>query len=262
MNIEDIKIVPKWRKNKDELWNETFAGVENVVKPASKTSYLSFWKYTVAAAIAAMVILCSAAALYRTSEQAARGSHLAVTLPDGSKVKLNADSKLNYKPYLWFISRNVELEGEAFFEVKPGSRFAVKSAGNEVRVLGTNFNVFAREERYNVTCLTGKIEVTANHEKWILTPNMQVNLRDGELDVFEDIDATQYAGWTQNKFNFIGVPLADVIKEIERQYDIHISTTSKLDYLYTGNFSRDKQPEEVLEIIGKPFGITFSIIEQ
>jgi ferric-dicitrate binding protein FerR (iron transport regulator) len=69
----------------------------------------------------------------------------------------------------------------------------------------------------------------------------------------------QSVGWTQNKFSFIGVPLADVVKEVERQYDIHVSTTSELDYLYTGNFSKEKQPEEVLEIIGKPFGITFKI---
>jgi len=49
------------------------------------------------------------------------------------------------------------------------------------------------------------------------------------------------------------------VKEIERQYDIRIVTSSNLDYFYTGNFSKSTDPEEILQIIGKPFGITFSI---
>ena len=88
---------------------------------------------------------------YTVTEIAKRGSHLAVTLPDGSKVNLNADSRLTYKPYQWIISRNVELEGEAFFEVKQGKRFSVKSNQNKVNVLGTSFNIFSRPGNYRVT---------------------------------------------------------------------------------------------------------------
>jgi ferric-dicitrate binding protein FerR (iron transport regulator) len=221
--------------------------------------HLSFWKYAAAAVAVIIVTVSTFAYLYETTEQAVRGTHIAVVLPDGSKVNLNAESKLSYKPYWWFISRNVELKGEALFDVEKGSRFSVKSAGNEVRVLGTSFNVFARAEKYSVTCLTGKVEVKINNESLVLTPDMQVNLHEGKLNVLNDIDALQSVGWTQNKFSFIDVPLADVVKEVERQYDIHVSTTSELDYLYTGNFSKEKQPEEVLEIVGKPFGITFKI---
>lgn len=258
MKTEDIKITPQWSKSKDEIWNDVFSDLEET-KTLSGNKRLSFRKYAAAAVVTLIIATSAFAWLYETTEQAERGSHLAVNLPDGSKVNLNADSKLSYKPYWWFASRSVTLKGEAFFEVTPGSSFTVKSSGNEVRVLGTSFNVFARAEGYSVTCLTGKVEVKANNQKTTLTPNMQVRLREGKLDISDNIDGLQTIGWTQNKFSFIGVPLADVIKEIERQYDIRIAANAKLDYLYTGNFSKEKKPEEVLEIVGKPFGITFNI---
>jgi ferric-dicitrate binding protein FerR (iron transport regulator) len=258
MKTSAIKVTPKWSKSKDEIWDDVFSDLEET-ETTPKIKRLSLWKYAAAAVVTFIIASASFAWLYETTEQAVRGSHLAVTLPDGSKVNLNADSKLSYKPYWWFVSRNVALNGEAFFEVTPGSRFTVESDRNEVRVLGTSFNVFARSENYSVTCLTGKVEVRAYNEKITLTPNMQVNLRSGKLDISENIDGLQSIGWTQNKFSFIGVPLVDVVKEIERQYDIHIIANSELDYLYTGNFSKEKEPEEVLEIVGKPFGITFKI---
>lgn len=258
MKMENVKITPKWSKSKDEIWDEVFSDLEET-KTSPKVKRLSIWKYVAAAVVALIITASSFVYLYETTEQAVRGTHLIVALPDGSKVNLNADSKLSYKPYWWFASRNVQLKGEAFFEVNPGSQFTVQSLKNEVRVLGTSFNVFARVESYNVTCLTGKVEVRANNEIILLTPNMQANLRSGKLEVSDGIDALQSIGWTQNKFSFIGVPLVDVVKEIERQYDIHISTASELDYLYTGNFSKEKRPEEVLEIVGKAFDITFQI---
>lgn len=257
MKTENIKINPKWPKSKEKIWDEVFDKLEES-KNTPKIKSFSIMKYA-----AAIIILIVAGGLftflYQTTETTARGTHTTVFLPDGSNVKLNAESKISYKPYWWFIARNVELKGEAFFEVKPGSRFSVKSNKNEVNVLGTSFNVFARTEKYSVTCVTGKVEVKANNERRTLTPNMQLILRNGVLDVSENKETLQSIGWTQNKFSFIGVPLSDVIHEIERQYNINITTSSNLNYLYTGNFSKEKKPEEVLEIIGKPFGIIFKI---
>ena len=270
MKTENIKIAPKWSKSKEEIWNEISSDIEEQESSPTKkrkrslplfdserslSSHL-FSKY--AAAIAVIAII-SFACFYEKTEHAARGQHLAVTLPDNSEVYLNADSELSYKPYLWFISRNVKMKGEAFFDVKKGNRFTVKSFQNEVRVLGTSFNVFARNTKYNVTCLSGKVEVKANNKSFTLTPNMQLQLRNKTHDITENINISQSIEWMQNKFSFISVPLADVVEEIERQYDIHITTTSNLDYLYTGNSSKDKKPNEILEIIGKPFGIIFRI---
>jgi ferric-dicitrate binding protein FerR (iron transport regulator) len=258
MKTEDIKITPKWRKSKDEIWNEVFADLDDT-KARPKVIRLSFWKYAAAAVVAMMIAGTSFVYFYTVTETAVRGAHLSVTLPDGSTVNLNADSELTYKPFLWFASRNVKLKGEAYFEVISGSRFTVQSGKNQVKVLGTSFNVFARTEKYSVTCIEGKVEVTANGEQTILSPNMQVIVRNGKLEVTENIDAAQSIGWMQHKFIFVGVPLAEVVQEIERQYDVRITTTSKLDNIFSGNFSKTNDIEDVLEYIGKPFGITFSV---
>ena len=193
------------------------------------------------------------------TEIAKRGSHLAVTLPDGSKVNLNADSRLTYKPYQWIISRNVELEGEAFFEVKQGKRFSVKSNQNKVNVLGTSFNIFSRPGNYRVTCLTGKVKVTTHNETTTLAPDMQLTYHNGKLTIKENINAGQSIGWIEDKFVFEGVPLVEVINEIERQYDIRVKADIPPGHVYTGNFSRATKPDMILEIIGKPFEIKFSI---
>ncbi len=256
MKSKNVKITPKWSKSKETIWNDVFSNLEETTSPRVKR--FSFGQY--AAAIAVILIAVgSFSYLYETTEQVGRGSHLAIMLPDGSKVNLNAETKLKYKPYWWFISRDITLNGEAFFEVKPGSQFTVKSYQNEVQVLGTSFNIFARSNKYSVACITGKVKVISGKESVILTPNMKVSLNKENFNISNNIDISQSIGWTQNKFSFIGVPLKDVVEEIERQYNIQVSTPNKLDYLYTGNFSKEKEPEEVLEIVGKPFGITFRI---
>ena len=263
MKTKNIKIIPEWSRSKENIWNEISSDIEEQ-KSFPKRSSFHFWKdrlrlFGKYAAAVIVIATGSFAYFYEINEHSLRGQHLTVTLPDNSEVYLNAESELSYKPYFWFISRHVKMKGEAFFEVKQGSKFTVKSFQNEVRVLGTSFNIFARDKKYNVTCLTGKVEVKRNNKNFTLTPNMQLLARDKTYDISENINISQSIEWMQNKFSFISVPLADVVEEIERQYDIHITTTSNLDYLYTGNFSKDKKPNEILEIIGKPFGIIFRI---
>ncbi len=258
MKPENIKITPKWSKSKEDIWNETFADLEDA-RSSTKVRQISFWKYAAASVVAIILTGTITAYFYSVTKTAARGTHLAVTLPDGSQVNLNAESRLTYKPLWWIISRNVELDGEGYFEVKPGKRFSVESNQNEVNVLGTSFNVFSRPEKYCVTCLTGKVKVIAHNEAAILNPNMQIACHGGKMTVEENVNALQSTEWTKNKFVFVGVPLIDVIREIERQYDIRVTANAKLDHIYTGNFSKTEKPDKVLEIIGKPFGIKFSI---
>lgn len=257
MKPENIKITPKWSKNKEDIWNETFAALED--SGSSRINRIPFWKF--AAAVVILIVLTGTitARFYSVTETTARGTHLTVTLPDGSTVNLNAESKLTYRPYWWLVSRMVELNGEAYFEVTQGKRFSVISNQNEVKVLGTSFNVFARTEKYCVTCLTGKVEVTAANETVLLNPDMRLTYRGKKMTLEENIDATQSNEWTKDKFVFVGVPLVDVVREIERQYDIRVKANNSLDHFYTGNFSKTEKPDEILEIIGKPFGIKFSI---
>lgn len=259
MKTDNIKITPKWEKSKDEIWNEAFADLQETNKHLVEKKRIPLWRYIAASAAVIIFAVTSFAFLYTTTETVGRGSHLAFTLPDGSKVDLNAESELSYKPYWWFASRNVNLKGEAYFEVKKGSTFNVHSNQYTVSVLGTSFNVFSRSDKFSVTCLTGKINVSDKSESVILTPDMQVSLDGGKLKTWDIEDASQSINWKQGKFVFVGVPLKDVIQEIERQYDIKVSPSSNLDYLYSGNFTKTENPDDVLKIVGKPFGIEFKI---
>ncbi|NDV83307.1 FecR family protein [Bacteroides sp. 51] len=265
MDTRRLKIKPDWSKTKEEIWEEQFAGLDEhspstVVSKPVPYHRKQKWLYAVAAFIAIAILLPSTAYFYKKEVVTSRGEHISYVLPDGSTVKLNAESRLSYKPYWWKISREIKLNGEGYFEVTPGSTFQVNAGKSTVTVLGTSFNVYARKENYlNVTCLTGKVQVKRDHQTVVLTPNMQAQYQNNVLSAGNTNNSSNAIEWTRNHFVFLAAPLDEVVEEIERQYNIEVVTTSKLDYLYTGNFSKNKSPEEVLKIIGKPFGIEFKV---
>ncbi len=260
MKTEDIKITPRWSKSKEQIWDDMFEQLEDSPKVIEmKPRKKPVWLYVAAAVAAIVILLPGFAFLYTKSETAGRGSHLAVVLPDGSKVELNAESKITYKPLWWNISRNIELQGEAYFEVEKGSKFDVHSGDYTVSVLGTSFNIFYRADKYAVTCLTGKVNVADKVSSVALTPNMQAVLINNQLKTTDIENAKETVNWKEGKFVFVSVPLVEVIQEIERQYDINVQPNSNLDYLYSGNFTKTQKPDDVLKIVGKPFGIEFKM---
>ena len=261
MKIDNIKINPQWSRSKEEIWNERFSGLEEVSPGRTPFFHLSrpAFYYSLAAFIFVAVLFSSMAFLNTRVEVVPKGMHRMITLPDGSRVTLNADTKLTYKPAWWYVSRSVTLQGEAFFEVKPGKKFDVHSASAMVRVLGTSFNVFDRSGMYRATCITGKVQVNSNGQTAILEPGMQASVSKGSMATNNLADASQIICWTEHEFVFLSTPLNQVIEEIERQYNIDILVPENMDYSYTGNFSKLEDPEQVLEIVGKPFGIKLKI---
>ena len=258
MQIENIRIKPVWPKSKEMVWIETFEHLEEQRGSKRFSIRLPVWSYA-ASLLIPILLVCH---FYTATEQTARGEHAVVQLPDRSKVTLNAESTISYKPFEWFISRKVSLEGEAYFEVKHGSRFSVISGSKRVNVLGTTFNTYARPEAYRVTCLTGQVEVHAGNETVILNPTMQATYLDRKFVITNNSQTSVAAatGWTQGKFVFDKTPLQEVIAEVERQYNIDVAPDYDPNHLYTGYFSKtENSPEEILEIIGKAFGITFRI---
>ncbi|GHT58652.1 hypothetical protein AGMMS50239_03600 [Bacteroidia bacterium] len=253
MDIRKIKITPQWSKNKKEIWDEMFECIagDDSIKPAKK--WVSYLKYAAILIIAVLLF----GSLYKIENKTAFGQHLTIYLPDSSRVILNAGSKITYRPYLWFAFRSVKLEGEAFFEVKQGCRFSVISGQNQVYVHGTTFNVFTRPEMYRVTCLTGRVGVHINNETFSLEQGMQVTLRSQKPQIEKNMICAM--GWMSEKFVFTEIPLPEVVAEIERQYNIRVTADKAMNQLYTGYFLKTEHPEDALEIIGKPFGITFKI---
>ena len=262
--IENISIRPVWLKSKEAIWNELFedrtrfAGgrYDSRLRGNDLRRRLTLWCYAAAGILIPLLLVCH---FYTVTTETTRGEQTTALLPDGSKVTLNVDGSISYKPLEWFVSRKVKLEGEAFFEVKHGSRFCVQSGSNRVYVLGTTFNVYARDEMYRVACLSGKVSVQAGGASAVLSPNMQATFRKGKLNIDNGIAPNVANGWMQGLFVFVETPLPEVIAEVERRYNITVTSDYNPDRLYSGTFAKKEHAEEVLAIIGKALNVTFSI---
>ena len=176
-------------------------------------------------------------------------------LPDGSSVNLNTSSSIFYDED-W--DRTISLAGEAFFEVTKGSTFTVKTPYGEVEVLGTSFNVFARDSIFEVACKTGSVRVS------IPEKSIQRDLKPGEklaarMDtVFQTtLQLEEIANWTTGEFYFSNRPIREVLDEIERQYETTISMENGDTLRFTGYFFSNADIGSTLNLICLPLGLKF-----
>lgn len=247
-------------KTREEAWAELEKKLTE--RPAHKLLNFRYHKLFIgiAAAILLLAGVFSLLRFYTSTVTCPEGQHLSYTLPDGSKIEMNVDSKIAYHPFWWRFSRKLDFEGEGYFQVEKGKKFEVVSALARTEVLGTSFNIYSRENEYKVTCMTGRVKVTSYNSKWaILDQNTEARvITDGIIMVQREPDAEASISWVNNLFNFTARPLGDVIKEIARQYGVTIILNAGADYLYSGYFLKDKPVEEVLTLVCKPFGLTFA----
>lgn len=248
-----------YERSKEDVWGQLEAKIDLDESPRESRRIPVYRKYGIAAAILLLLGLSAVVRFYTKTIDNPSGRHLTYTLPDGSVVELNARSNLSYKPFWWRFSREVNFEGEGFFKVEKGKRFAVKSKLAKTVVLGTSFNIYAREDKYEVVCLTGKVKVVSkNDHEAVLTPGYEAKLAlDGKVIIYKSENTENTIAWMDNKFFFTAIPLPRVFEEIERQYNVEIVIPDGLNYSYTGYFTRDKSIEEVLEFVCKPFGLKF-----
>lgn len=260
------KVVIPYAKSKDEIWDRVSSDIENI--KTNQKANINVKKvrvlkpaliYGIAATLLMLLSTFSLLRYYGTTIYCPDGKHLAVNLPDGSIVTMNANSTITYYPLWWQFSRRVSLKGEAFFDVEEGKRFNVVSSLGKTIVLGTSFNVFSRGNEYRVTCVTGKVKVVSTTKKQVvLGPDYHAEINNnGDIMVTKTDNTNHSTDWTEDMFSFTSVPLSRVIDEISRQYNIEITTNTNLDYFYTGFFPKQKPVEEVLNLLCKPFGLTF-----
>ncbi len=251
-----------WKKSKAEVWNELEKSLEKKDRspvPVRRMIPGKQW-FALAASLVLLLSVGSFMRFYAVKTTTPEGVHTAVNLPDGSVVQVNAASSLAYHPYWWFASRKVSLEGEAFFSVEAGKRFRVVSDLGTTEVLGTTFNVFARDENYRVTCHSGSVRVSGalTHQSVVLAPSEQAVLDEsGTLTVRQLELERQSPGWTRNTFMFNSAPLRHVFDEIERQYGIVIESPAAMPHVYSGNFSLDTSVENILYLLCLPFDLEY-----
>ncbi|MCF6356332.1 MAG: FecR domain-containing protein [Draconibacterium sp.] len=249
----------EWDTSKELIWEEKFEAIFQ--KPETKVIHLnsSIIKLSIAASLLILVGFASVAWFYSETFVSPLGTHLSASLPDGSTVEMNAESSLKFYPYRWFVIRDVEFNGEGFFKVQKGKKFVVKSTFGKTSVLGTSFNIFARDNTYRVLCLTGKVRVTNNNKKLVvLNPNQQAIIESDGLLKREIIAKPENViSWTFNKFLFTAAPFNEVLREIERQFGISINTDEHLNGLISCNFQRGTNVEEILSVVCKPLGYKY-----
>ncbi|MDC6362498.1 MULTISPECIES: FecR family protein [Flavobacteriaceae] len=160
-----------------------------------------------------------------------------VTLPDNSEIFLNADSHISYNKKNWDKERNVSLNGEAFFKVAKGKKFTVQTDHGTVAVLGTQFNVENRKGFFEVTCYEGLVSVTFNDQETKLPAGSSFLVIDGKLVETAKPKDNQPA-WMNNESSFESIPLQFVFAELERQFNLRVTTKNiNTELLFTGSFN-------------------------
>lgn len=139
-------------------------------------------------------------------------------LPDGSKVTINTKTEVKYRRRKWEDNRKISLSGEAYFEVAKGSTFTVVSPLGDVQVLGTKFNVYAREGILEVKCFEGKVKV-AGVEEMILAAGESYRQINGEIEPGSE-DESDLPAWMNSESVFNNSPVSIVLLELSNQYGL------------------------------------------
>ena len=189
---------------------------------------------------------------------AERGTHIDYRLPDGSKVTLNADSKIVYNKREFTGNRIMELEGEAFFEVEKGYAFLISTKHANIKVLGTSFNVYSRDDLFKVSCLSGKIRIYTENQSVEIIPGESAAMTGKNLISYSDKNLNSSAGWIKGEFYFENSPLNLIFKEIERQFNVKFAVTKMEEKYFTGSFTNNDL-KNALEIVCIPMGLKYEI---
>lgn len=189
-----------------------------------------------------------------------RGGQYFIKLSDGTQVWLNSESKLKYPvAFVEGETRQVELVyGEAYFDVTPsienkGASFKVFNQGQEVEVLGTEFNIKAYKDESHIytTLVEGKVSVSSKKISKILNPNQQSNLNTTNNSIsILTVDTKTETSWKDGIFRFREMPLKDIMKILSRWYDIDVvfeNTALKSDDLkFRGVLGKNQNIQTIL----------------
>jgi transmembrane sensor len=231
----------------------------------AKVAVIRTLAFRISAAAASLIMILGLWFMFRPGYTdkviALRGSHLEHSLPDGSMVSINADSRLAYDQKHFGEERKVGLTGEAFFSVVKGSRFVVSTKHGDVAVLGTSFNVYARDEYFKVSCITGRVRVTSSGSTAEISPGENAELENGQLVVSGAKDTQASTGWIRGEFIYDNSPLNQVLNEIERQFNIKFVAGDLDGRYFTGAFT-NKDLKNALDIVCIPMGLTYVVGEK
>jgi ferric-dicitrate binding protein FerR (iron transport regulator) len=187
------------------------------------------------------------------------GQRVTLLLPDGTKVWLNAHTKLSYPVSFNRHERSMELDGEGYFEVAkdPQRPFIVHTRKGTVTALGTTFCIedYAWKNTFETTLMEGKVKVTSGNnsaEEILLSPNNKTVWQEGKLSVEQVDDFTHYR-WIEGLICFKNNSFMDMMKDFEKYYGVKIRVKNQtiLKYAYTGKFRHTDGIDYALRVLQK-----------
>ena len=236
----------------------------------SKNAKPHFYIYPILKYVAAVIIIgllglnlykmVQPATVGENTVEVPKGQRASLMLSDGTKIWLNSQSKLIYPTQFSDKERNVRLEGEAFFDVahKEHLPFVVHSPLLAIKVLGTKFNFrdYPDDAEAIVSLSEGKVALNnllKKEKEAFLLPNERVvlNKKNGRMHV-EYSTVSNALQWTNGYLFFDEELLPDVVKELERSYNVKIQIASDTlnTFRFYGNFvHREQNIQEVLEAL-------------
>ena len=187
-----------------------------------------------------------------------------VILGDGTIIWLKGKSTLAYPSRFNGTTRNVELQGEALFEVAkdPSHPFIIHCGELTAKVLGTSFNIKTTEKKVEVSVFTGKVSLQAKNQNLIVMPNEKAvyknALKSLKKEFTEHEEQLVQIQGTEYNMRFDDTPLSDVFRQIGNKFDIKISYNKQLDkQRVTADFT-DQSLENTLDMLSQLFSINYT----
>lgn len=187
-----------------------------------------------------------------------KGRQFQLVLPDGSKVWLNAASNIRYPVIFDRTERIVEINGEAYFEVASDKSwpFIVRTSEQQVQALGTSFNVnaYENEPAQATTLVEGSVMVKSHRaavKSTQLKPGQQARqLKNSEQITVIDNQSEAATAWKNGYFNLENIPFEQVMKQLERWYDIEVSYENGVpDIQFVGGLSRQMKLDALIRTL-------------
>jgi transmembrane sensor len=192
-----------------------------------------------------------------------KGNVFRLTLPDGTNVWLNSISSLRYPVNFSGVEREVELMGEAYFEVAKNRQhpFIVKTANSSIRVLGTHFNInaYPEENAMIATLLEGSVLVSNGHDSASVKPGQQAQVnRSGSLTV-DSANVQRAVAWRNRLFWFQQTTFDEIMFQISRQYDIEVSYIAPVYGSFSGILPQNLPLSNLLDMLEKGGNVHFTL---
>ena len=179
-------------------------------------------------------------------------------LPDGAIVEMNDGSSIRFEKRTWDEARNIDLKGEASFDVPKGSPFIVTTDNGTVEVLGTSFNVRSWGDDLIVECYSGKVRVSRLGISEIIEEDQGVKIKNTGKSSRFSVETSDPL-WRSGTSKFVEENIENVFQEMIRQFDIEINHPSS-NRLFTGSFDHNDLNEALTQIC-IPMGLKYTIDE-